>query len=150
GGAEMQTADDRLREFYASQLGAQAPPTKALLVWADCPTCGGKKTQWRNTETGKTGCRESGCDWRRYQQKESKPQAPPIKSVCLADVEMTQVDWLWENRIPRGLITIVEGIEGVGKSNLLCAIASEVTRGVGLEDMNLNAPSKVLWLSAED
>lgn len=86
----------------------------------------------------------------RIRREVGPPAEPTIKFVCLADVEMRQVDWLWNNRIPRGLITVVEGIEGVGKSTLLCAIAAAVTRGVGLEDMTLKAPAVVLWLSAED
>ncbi len=73
-----------------------------------------------------------------------------IKAVCLADVQIEQVDWLWEGRIPIKLITILEGIEGVGKSTLLSAIAAAVTCGKGLPDMHANNPANVLWLSAED
>lgn len=73
-----------------------------------------------------------------------------IQAVCMADVQIKPIDWLWENRIPRGTLTIVEGIEGEGKSTMLCAIGSAVTKGQGLADMPLKSPENVLWLSAED
>lgn len=82
------------------------------------------------------------------QQSTSKPQK--IQAVCMADVQIKTIDWLWVNRIPRGTLTIVEGIEGEGKSTMLCAIAAAVTRGKGLFDMALISPGNVLWLSAED
>ncbi len=73
-----------------------------------------------------------------------------IEEVCMADVQIKSIDWLWENRIPRGTLTIVEGIEGEGKSTMLCAIGGAVTRGQGLADMPLTSPGNILWLSAED
>src|SRR6266508_1333021 len=73
-----------------------------------------------------------------------------IEEVCMADVQIKSIDWLWENRIPRGTLTIVEGIEGEGKSTMLCAIGDAVTRGQGLFDMPLTSPRNILWLSAED
>ncbi len=84
-------------------------------------------------------------------KQQSKAQAQPkIQEVCMADIQIKPVDWLWENRIPRATLTIVEGIEGEGKSTMLCAIASAVTKGQGLSDMPLAASENVLWLSAED
>lgn len=82
------------------------------------------------------------------QSQQSGPK--PICEVCMADVEAKQIDWLWTNRIPRGTLTIVEGIEGEGKSTMLCAIGSAITHGKGLPDMPLDAPGNILWLSAED
>ena len=79
------------------------------------------------------------------------PQAQTvIQEVCMADVQIKSIDWLWVNRIPRATLTIVEGIEGEGKSTMLCAIGAAVTRGQGLSDMPLTSPGNVLWLSAED
>jgi hypothetical protein len=78
------------------------------------------------------------------------PDGPIIRDVRMSDVKPMPVDWLWTNRIARSFITIIEGVEGVGKSTLLCAIAGAVTRGRGLPDMNIDEPGNVLWLSAED
>ena len=74
----------------------------------------------------------------------------PIESVRMSSVTPEKVRWLWEGRIPIGMITLLEGMEGIGKSTLMCAIAAAVSCGKGLPDMNLSEPANVLWLSAED
>lgn len=82
----------------------------------------------------------------------AKAEEEPIdlKVRRMADVEVEHVDWLWELRIARGYLTIVEGIEGEGKSTVLVALAAAVTCGSGLVGMNVSEPENVLWLSAED
>ncbi|MCW5967586.1 MAG: AAA family ATPase [Blastocatellales bacterium] len=75
---------------------------------------------------------------------------PIIQDVCLADVTPERVEWLWQGRIPLGALTILEGIEGEGKSTLLCAVAAAITLGSGLPDSEKAEPGSVLWLSAED
>lgn len=73
------------------------------------------------------------------------------KEICLTDIQIEAVDWLWEPRIPRGMLTLLEGIEGEGKSTVLCAIAAAVTCGKGVDGMVFDkGPGNVLWLSAED
>lgn len=90
-------------------------------------------------------------DWDLHTASQNgKYEAPPIRSICLTDVIVEKPDWLWENRIARGSLVIVEGIEGVGKSTMLCAIAAAVTCGQGLPDMHFNGPETVLWLAAEE
>lgn len=84
------------------------------------------------------------------QTPKSQSQQSKICEVCMDDVKVMPIDWLWTNRIPRATLTIVEGIEGEGKSTMLCAIAAAVTRGQGLADMPLTSPGNILWLSAED
>jgi hypothetical protein len=86
---------------------------------------------------------------RRNGRNGHKPNAG-IKDVCVIDVKVIEVEWLWEKRIPLKLMTILQGIEGVGKSTLLATIASAITSGQGLPDMNISKPANVLWLSAED
>lgn len=75
---------------------------------------------------------------------------PKPKSICMANVVIEQVDWLWEKRIPLKLMTMLQGIEGVGKSTLLTAIVAAVTTGSSLPEMDISKPANVLWLSAED
>jgi hypothetical protein len=91
----------------------------------------------------------SGNQTQAKQQQQTQAQ-PKIQEVCMADVQVKPIDWLWTNRIPRATLTIVEGIEGEGKSTMLCAIGAAVTHGQGLADMPLTSPANVLWLSAED
>jgi DNA replication protein DnaC len=47
----------------------------------------------------------------------------------VSEIQREEVSWLWENRIPRGKLTIVEGDPGLGKSWLTLAVAAAVTRG---------------------
>lgn len=72
--------------------------------------------------------------------------------VCLADVEPKEVVWLWKPFIPLGEFTILEGIEGLGKSWLCYAIGCAVASGAKLPFSEIEPiePSQVLLLSAED
>jgi hypothetical protein len=73
-----------------------------------------------------------------------------IRDVCLTDVKMQPIEWLWEGWIPLGALSIVEGIEGEGKSTLLCEIAAALTQGRALPSGYPTQPGRVLWIAAED
>jgi hypothetical protein len=70
--------------------------------------------------------------------------------VCMADVQMEDVTWLWAPYIPIGKLTILEGDPGIGKSWITCAIASAVSTGHGLPNTTPTEPRNVLILTAED
>ena len=71
--------------------------------------------------------------------------------VSLADVQSTNVDWLWTRRIPIGYITMMDGDPGEGKSFATLALAAALTRGDQLPCCSLEqTPSNVLLLSQED
>lgn len=81
----------------------------------------------------------------------ARPEEPPaLRVVCMADVEPEQVVWLWHPFIARGKLTILEGDPGLGKSWLTCALASAVSRGLGLPGCAPFEAGNVLMLSAED
>lgn len=75
-----------------------------------------------------------------------------LKVYRMSDVEAQEVEWLWKPFIPIGEFTIVEGIEGLGKSWVSCAIACAVAGGQRLpfDDETPVVPGNVLLLSAED
>lgn len=73
-----------------------------------------------------------------------------IQSVCAADVEPTRVTWLWKNRVPLKAFSLMQGIEGIGKSTLLCELVAGVTAMKSIEALEISEAGKVLWLSAED
>jgi RecA-family ATPase len=78
------------------------------------------------------------------------PPGTPILQ-CLADVEPEEISWLWNNRIPIGKITMLDGDPGLGKSWCAYAIAASVTTGKPLPgDNRENKPSNVLILTGED
>jgi hypothetical protein len=72
------------------------------------------------------------------------------KIICLDDVEIEEIDWLWFPYIAMSKLTIISGEEGLGKSWLTCAFASAVSNGYGfpLSDEKFE-PGNVLMLSAE-
>lgn len=144
---------------------ANPTPGASGLTYYDCPLCG--KRLFINSANGKHGCLgpPSECDPHKLRDKlrelareagsevgtKGREQfAPEIREVCMADIQVKPVDWLWKRRIARGALTLLEGIEGEGKSTVLCAIAAAVTCGQGLEDMVFDGPGNALWLSAED
>lgn len=57
-----------------------------------------------------------------------KMPAEPV-GVLLAEVKPGIVSWLWENRVPLGKITMLDGDPGLGKSLLTLEIAARVTTG---------------------
>jgi len=61
-----------------------------------------------------------------------------------------KIDWLWRRRIPVGVISIIEGEPGTGKSTLTALIAAHVTQGLAWPD---GAPCKqgnVVLINDED
>jgi len=84
------------------------------------------------------------------QNPSSEDTEPLITDVCVEGVEQKPIEWLWHGRMPRGALTIYEGIEGEGKSMLLCEVAARVTRGQALPGDRPREPGSVLWFAAED
>lgn len=73
---------------------------------------------------------------------------PPL--ICLSDVEIESVDWLWFPYIGIGKLTMIEGDPGLGKSWITLAIATHVSLGLGLPGLEQCAPGNVLLMSCED
>jgi hypothetical protein len=73
--------------------------------------------------------------------------------VCLADVQVQPVAWLWQQLIPRGMITLLDGDPDQGKSLLLCDLAARISRGWKMPPGSGEGggpPGNVLILNAED
>jgi KaiC/GvpD/RAD55 family RecA-like ATPase len=82
---------------------------------------------------------------------EAPPRPEAFETTCLADVRISPVDWLWEGRIARGMITLVEGDPGVGKSTLVADIVARHTTGKPFPGYTLErTPERALWLTLED
>lgn len=80
------------------------------------------------------------------------PDEASFRVVCMKDVEAKEIEWVWEPFLPVGEFTILEGIEGLGKSWFACALATAVAAGGTLPFNNSEpvGPANVLLLSAED
>ncbi len=77
----------------------------------------------------------------------------PLGFKKLSDVEAEEVNWLWWPYIPAGMITLLEGDPGVGKSWITCDLAARVSRGLAFPSEGPEQrlpPQRVLMLSAED
>lgn len=74
--------------------------------------------------------------------------------TCIADVEAKPVKWLWQYRIARAMLSLLIGIEGLGKTFVGLDIAAAVTRGRPWPDSEGAAdtpePANVIILTSED
>jgi hypothetical protein len=87
--------------------------------------------------------------------KPGDPSPPsPIKEealgLLLSQVQTQQVHWLWENRIPLGKITILDGDPGMGKSLLATHIAACVSTGQPMPDGTPGKHGGVILIAPED
>jgi hypothetical protein len=87
------------------------------------------------------------------------PHAPPpepdeagVRLICLADVQPESVEWLWQDRIPIGKVSLLVGDPGLGKSFATLSIAATVSRGDPFADRpgEPTEPAATILLSAED
>ena len=77
--------------------------------------------------------------------------AVSIKTVSAASIEPERVSWLWENRIPRGKLTVFCGPPDVGKSAVAIDIIARGSKGLDWPDCkNEHPPFDTLMLIAED
>lgn len=72
------------------------------------------------------------------------------RTTTLADVEPEQVHWLWDQRLPAGKLTVLDGDPGVGKSTLSVTIAAHISTGRDWPDGSACPKGSVLLLSGED
>jgi hypothetical protein len=73
--------------------------------------------------------------------------------VTMDTVVPKDVDWLWQPWIPLGMLTLMDGDPGLGKSSLCLDLAARVSRGWGMPGSPegvVTEPAAVLLLSAED
>ena len=70
--------------------------------------------------------------------------------VGLPDVVEEPVEWLWEERIPLGALTILDGHPGTGKSTITMDLAARVSLGRRMPDGSKGIQGATILLSAED
>ena len=61
-----------------------------------------------------------------------------------------QIDWLWPGVIPRGMLSLIGGKQGLGKSFLICDLAARISAGLPMPDGLIHPPGQVLLLARED
>jgi len=69
-----------------------------------------------------------------------------LNTVRLDEVEPAEIEWLWKNYLPLGMLTMMEGEKGQGKSWLTLNLAAAVSNGT----MGTVGEGNVLMLCHED
>ena len=76
---------------------------------------------------------------------------PELRLINMADVEATEVKWLWYPYIPYGKITIIQGDPGEGKTTLILNLAALLSKGDNLSESNEKSePINIIYQTAED
>jgi hypothetical protein len=71
--------------------------------------------------------------------------------TCIGQIEPREVEWLWANRVPLGMITMFAGDPKLGKSFVTLALAAAVSRGLPMPQSDLpDRPASTILMSAED
>ncbi len=90
-------------------------------------------------------------EWHGYTSRSVPVNLTPTLTNLTADhVVSRRVEWLVEDYIPYGFVTMLTGESESGKSTLLGALAASVTRGIDLRDGKRYPPGKVLVYSPEE
>jgi putative DNA primase/helicase len=56
-------------------------------------------------------------------------EPPGLDVVCMADVKPSSINWLWQNWIALGKVSVLAGDGGRGKSTILCDLTARATTG---------------------
>lgn len=85
--------------------------------------------------------------------KPGKTSVKPLRRpdlLRLSDVQAQPVSWLWEPYIPLGMLTVLSGDPGVGKTFLALELAARVTRGDHDGNGPMPGPGSVLYITVEN
>ena len=82
---------------------------------------------------------------------EHSSNKPMAMTVCMADIQPEQINWLWQDRIALGKLSLIAGDPGLGKSLLTATMAATVSKGYTWPLTNsVSQIGSVVLLSAED
>lgn|ERR1700722_17971473 len=85
-------------------------------------------------------------------QKKLTGKAVPERTLEVtraSDVEMEATEWLWQDRIPLGELTLLAGKEGIGKSTIGFDLAARISTGTLLGNF-YGKPRSVIVAATED
>ena len=80
----------------------------------------------------------------------STPPQLTFDLQTFAETPEREIAWLWPGVIPRGMLSLLGGKQGLGKSFLICDLAARVSSGQPMPDGTSHPPGKVLLLARED
>ena len=119
------------------------------------------RSKWREAVIGKFGLDDDAHEWLDIEllrvaaavdENSGSIWQPSV--VALHDVEAMQTDWLWQDYLPAGTITVIDGDPGLGKSQLTIDLAARLSRGDSMPPTlapdGTYSPRGTLILNAED
>lgn len=79
----------------------------------------------------------------------AEPQPAPVTAA--ASIPIERVEWIWGHRIASGMINVLDGDPGLGKSTITTDLAARLTRGEALPgDVAASPPAGVVFVSFEE
>jgi hypothetical protein len=72
-----------------------------------------------------------------------------LRLTPASEIDMKPIRWMWDGRIPLGMLSLLAGREGVGKSTVAYTIAAHITKGT-LHGQNWGLPKSVIIAATED
>jgi hypothetical protein len=124
----------------------------AIIVWAISEALAEDQTRIDEIRTG-SETRQTPA--KATPTKPTPATGDPMSLVTtVADIEATEVEWLWPGRLPSGKIVVLDGDPSTGKSVLALDLAARVSTGARFpNEVNYSGMSRagdVLVLAAED
>ena len=81
---------------------------------------------------------------------QGKPTTGGLALICAADVEPEPVNWIWPGHVSAGVVHVVDGVPGVGKSMFSCYLAGVITTGTAWPDGTRAEIGNVIMVNLED
>jgi len=84
------------------------------------------------------------------QSASSSPTTQPCPGTLLSDIPAQPLTWLWEQRIPMGHLTYLDGDPGIGKSLFALHLAACISSGSPMPDGTPGKQGNVILLAPHD
>ncbi|MCI4567213.1 AAA family ATPase [Lysobacter sp. CFH 32150] len=83
-------------------------------------------------------------------EPETDEDAPTVQLICAADIQPKSIQWLWKGWLARGMLHILAGDGGTGKTTAMLSVAAAITKGGKLPDGSTAPVGNVLIWTGED
>lgn len=127
------------RALLDAALSAGLPEHEARKTLASGMTAGEKEP--RSAPEQQAGAENS---------EQGKTAMGGLALVCAADVEPEPVNWIWPGHVSAGVVHVVDGVPGVGKSMFSCYLAGVITTGTAWPDGTKPEIGNVIMVNLED